>query len=192
MSIFKLTTEELKQVPTESRAQMCPNKREMKKFDKHLFYEDGQRSYPSGEVLYKSFEEVWLNRYIEDASPISFEEFVTNLKTGPFLGLYWCTNVGALVKIINKHYDEETYFPNFTRVHYEADYSLGDKYWWRDVLEVFELDYKSIGMKRPKKKDCEYFGIRYTDDMSGDIDNYCGLTPYYLIGTRKVEVWEER
>lgn len=187
MSIFKLTMEQLIDLDSEQREKLYPSQKKIKSFQKYLIFHRDER-----EVSYKSPEEMWLEEFLENETHIPFEEYTTVLN-GIDEDLCLCDSVDDLVYLYNYAYQEETSFPYFKSVKYKVlDKYVDFKRGHEVILEIFELDYKALGMKRPKKSDCQYFGITYTMYHSGDMYDYEGLRPYALVKKKiVVEEWEE-
>lgn len=186
MNIFELTTEQLEKLSVDERDKLYPNKKQIKSFQKYLiFYVDEQ------EVSYKSMEEMWLDEFLENESNTPFKDYVAMLEDHED-DTCLCHSVADLVYLYNEHFIEATEFPYFKSVKYEVldayvDYKRGHE----DILEIFELDYKALGMKRPKKSECQYFGITYTMYQDGDMYEHSGLQQYELVKKKIiVEEWQ--
>ena len=186
MNIFELTTEQLEELSFDERGKLHPNKKQMKSFQKHLIFYVEEK-----EVSYKSMEEMWLDQFLEEETTTPFKEYVEMLENHEG-DTCLCHSVSDLVALYNEHCHGETEFPCFNRVKYEVldayvDYKRGHE----DILEIFELNYKALGMKRPKKSERQYFGITYTMYQDGGVFDYSGLQQYQLVKKKiVVEEWE--
>lgn len=188
MNIFELTTEELKMLEGKQFKKLYPKKKQMKTFQKHLFFIAEEI-----ELFYRSMEQVWLDYCLDGDSPISFNDFVFKLENSEEGVPSLCDGVGHAVSLISEHCHGETEFPYFkdkvyTVLDSHVDYKRGHEV----ILEIFELDYKALGMEKPKKKTGEYFGITYTRYQDGDMYDYEGLRPFKLVKKKiTVEEWKE-
>jgi hypothetical protein len=186
MNIFQMSTKQLERLTPKERSKLYPSRKEIKGYQKYIiFYRDEK------ELGYKSPEELWLEEFIEEENTTSFQDYYETLENHDD-DKCLCETVSELADLYNDEYHGETSFPYFKSVAYKVlnsyvDYKRGH----RVILEVFELNYEKLGMKKPKKSEREFFGITYTEYQDGEICDYEGLTSYNLVKKKIiVEKWE--
>ena len=187
MKLFELTQAELEALSVEEFEELEPTSKQLNNFEKHLFY-DMECPYS------ESFENLWLEHSVPKEIK-SFQDFVAELKSskGSSIGVQWCETQHDLVNyILEDSYGNPTSFTGFKTHHYEILESYVDfKRGYEKIMQIFELDYDELGIKKPKKKDRVYFGISYTETQLGEIYNYKPLMEYKLTKKRiVVEEWE--
>src|SRR6056300_1495090 len=176
MNIFELTKEQLEKLSVKEREKLYPSQKQIKSFQKHLiFYVDEE------EVSYKSVEDMWLDEFLEKETTTPFKDYVSMLENHED-DICLCYSVSDFMDLYGEHYHGKTSFPYLKSVAYKVldsyvDYKRG----YREILEVFELNYEKLGMKKPKKSDREFFGIMYTEHQDGEIYDYHGLKSYKLV-----------
>ena len=186
MSIFQMTTKQLERLTPDERSKLYPTSKEIKGYQKYIiFYRDEK------ELGYKSPEELWLEEFIEEETTTSFQDYYETLESHDD-DKCLCETVSDLVDLYSDEYHGETSFPYFKTVaHKVLDSYVDYKRGYQEILEIFELDYEKLGMKKPKKSDREFFGITYTEYQDGEMYDYHSLSSYKLVKKKiVVEEWE--
>ena len=123
--------------------------------------------------------------YISYEPDVSFEDFKEN---GEYLTLdEYIDHVSE--ELQQESYWEEDGIPYMKRVHSEITDSYVDyKRGYESHLDVFEPDYKGLGIKAPKKADRRFLGVSYTQYQMGDVVDFC--VSEFQKKTRRITVTE--
>tara|TARA_B100001093_G_C26759443_1_gene984977 strand:+ start:614 stop:1522 length:909 start_codon:yes stop_codon:yes gene_type:complete len=157
----------------------------LKDFPKHIFYD------PYADILQKkpiclSFEELYVKYLVRSSfwdtqeNLLSFENFRIELQSNKEISIddgevdtvNYISHIEYVREVVRKiqikyerEWERETSFKGFRHVEYQTENASAGIDGSAEVIEIFEFDYESIGMKKPD--DAEYFGISYTKYVRG-------------------------